>query len=171
MSPNKRHSEKPTLTNTPSLETIKSLEEALHRAETRGSKEQLETLLAEGFVEFGSSGTVYDRTTIVDLLAKECAADRGDLGAMDYTLRSISHDAVLLTYKTVRSLKDGSKQSVLRSSIWKYDGLKWQMLFHQGTVSLNSPGFRGHPRVYISCCRSKLTGDSIPFLTCFRFGL
>ena len=40
------------------LNEIRSLEEALHRPEIRRSRKAVEGLLAEGFVEFGSSGRV-----------------------------------------------------------------------------------------------------------------
>jgi hypothetical protein len=50
------------------------------------------------------------------------------------SVKPISNDAVLLTYETERSYPNGSKRRVLRSSVWKHDGLKWQMFFHQGTI-------------------------------------
>ncbi|ASY60614.1 MULTISPECIES: DUF4440 domain-containing protein [Sinorhizobium] len=122
------------MTSIPSLDEIQSLEEALHRPEIRRSRDAVETLLAEGFVEFGASGRVYDRTTIIDLLTQESGIDEGDLRTANYVLKPISKDAVLLTYETERSYRDGSKRHVLRSSVWKHDGLKWKMFFHQGTV-------------------------------------
>ncbi|MFC3165419.1 DUF4440 domain-containing protein [Ciceribacter thiooxidans] len=117
----------------PSLEEIQSLEEALHRPETRRSREAVGALLAEGFVEFGASGTVYDRAAVLDLLMQESGTE-GELRTANYVLRPISNDAVLLTYETERSYRDGSRRCVLRSSVWKHDGLRWQMLFHQGTI-------------------------------------
>ncbi|MCM2394974.1 DUF4440 domain-containing protein [Rhizobium sp. S95] len=116
------------------LEEIRSLEEALHRPEIRRSREAVEDLLAEGFMEFGASGRVYERATIIGLLAEQGDDNDGELQASNYTLKPISNDAVLLTYETERSYQDGSKRRVLRSSIWKHNGLKWQMLFHQGTI-------------------------------------
>lgn len=116
------------------LEEIRSLEEALHRPEIRRSREAVEDLLAEGFMEFGASGRVYERATIIGLLAEQSDDNDGELQASNYTLKPISNDAVLLTYETERSYQDGSKRRVLRSSIWKHNGLKWQMLFHQGTI-------------------------------------
>ncbi|ATN33345.1 DUF4440 domain-containing protein [Rhizobium sp. ACO-34A] len=122
------------MTNLPDLGEIRSLEETLHRPEIRRSREAVEDLLAEGFMEFGASGRVYERATIIDLLAEESDDDDGGLRASNYALKPISNDAVLLTYETERSYRDGSKRSALRSSIWKHNGLRWQMLFHQGTV-------------------------------------
>ena len=122
------------MTKLPHLAEIQALEEALHRAETRGCREAVDGLLASEFLEFGASGTVYDRETMIDLLAQESGGDDGDLQASHYNLMSISHDAVLLTYRTKRSYPDGTTRRVLRSSIWKHDGRRWQMLFHQGTI-------------------------------------
>ena len=122
------------MTDLPHLAEIQALEEALHRAETRGCREAVEGLLASEFLEFGASGTVYDRETVIDHLAQECGGDGSDLQTSHYNLISISQDAVLLTYRTERSYPDGSTRRVLRSSIWKHDGRRWQMLFHQGTI-------------------------------------
>ncbi|OCP37486.1 DUF4440 domain-containing protein [Ensifer sp. LC163] len=116
------------------LADIRSLEEALHRPEVRRSRDAVEALLAEGFVEFGASGTVYRRAEIIDLLIQEDDNNDGDLRTANYSLTSISRDAVLLTYESQRTQDDGSKRYVLRSSIWKHNGEKWQMLFHQGTI-------------------------------------
>jgi len=123
-----------------SLDEIRALEEALHRPDIRRSREAVENLLAQGFVEFGSSGTVYHRAETIALLAEEedDDADDGSLQADDYALTRVAADAVLLTYRTIRTGADGSKRHVLRSSIWKHDGKRWQMLFHQGT--LTAPG-------------------------------
>ena len=118
----------------PKLADIRSLEEALHRPEVRRSRETLEALLSEQFVEFGASGAVYNRATIIDLLIQENDSDNDDLRATNYALMSISHDAVLLTYESERTQNDGSKRYVLRSSIWKRNDDRWQMLFHQGTI-------------------------------------
>lgn len=118
----------------PELADIRSLEEALHRPEVRRSRETLEALLSDQFVEFGASGAVYNRATIIDLLIQENDSDNDDLRATNYALTSISHDAVLLTYESERTQNDGSKRYVLRSSIWKRNGDRWQMLFHQGTI-------------------------------------
>ncbi|WDZ78779.1 DUF4440 domain-containing protein [Ensifer adhaerens] len=119
----------------PDLAHIRALEEALHRPAVRRSRAALEDLLAEGFVEFGASGSVYHRAEIIDLLVEENGEDTAELRTGDYRLTPISPDAVLLTYRTHRIEADGSQRHALRSSIWKWDGSKWQMLFHQGTIT------------------------------------
>jgi hypothetical protein len=117
----------------PTLAEIRALEERLHQPSVRRSREAVEALLAEGFVEFGASGRVYDRAEIIELLVSEAEEDDGDLTSSDYSLRPVSPDVVLLTYRTRRIL-GGNVRLCLRSSIWTHDGSRWKMLFHQGTV-------------------------------------
>ena len=118
----------------PAITEIIALEVELHKPEVRRSGEALHQLLAEQFFEFGSSGTVYDRATTIELLLQETDEAEGQLQTENYELHRISEDAVLLTYQSRRLFDDGSDRRVLRSSIWKHDGLRWRMLFHQGTV-------------------------------------
>lgn len=92
----------------PHLTEIRMHEEALHRPEIRRSRAAVEALLAEGFVEFGASGTVYHRAEIIELLLQEDEADGGKLLTDDYRLTAIAPDAVLLTYRTHRVEGDGS---------------------------------------------------------------
>lgn len=92
-------------------------------------------MLADGFVEFGASGTVYNRATIINLLLQENDSGNDDLKTTNYAMTTISDDAVLLTYDSERNQTDGAKRHVLRSSIWKRNEDRWQMLFHQGTLN------------------------------------
>ena len=119
------------------IDDIRALEEALHRPEIRRSRAAVEALLADGFTEFGSSGTVYSRAETIALLTEDEGDDAGDdvLWAGDYALTPISADAVLLTYRTRRTAGDGSERHALRSSLWTHDGHRWRMLFHQGTLT------------------------------------
>lgn len=118
------------------IDEIRALEEALHRPEVRRSRPAVKALLADGFVEFGASGTRYHRAEMIELLCDaDDATDDGQLEATDFALTQISSDAVLLTYKTVRRAGDGSERQALRSSIWRRTAGRWQMLFHQGTLT------------------------------------
>lgn len=118
------------------IDEIRALEEALHRPEVRRSRAAVEALLAREFVEFGASGTQYGRAEMIELLCAEGdEPDDGGLQATDFALTPISSDSVLLTYRTVRKESDGSQRRALRSSIWKQTAGRWQMLFHQGTLT------------------------------------
>jgi hypothetical protein len=117
------------------IDTFLSLEQALHRPEVRRSREAVEELLANGFVEFGSSGRVYDRAFMIDALAQESSpVDSGLPKVRDFTVRALGPNAVLVTYRSVFGI-GADERNVLRSSVWTLNGDNWQMLFHQGTVA------------------------------------
>ena len=116
------------------VDFFRSLEEALHRPDVRRSRDDLDALLAECLVEIGQSGRLYDRETIINsLLAEPGDGPNGTITSTDFAARLISTDVVLLTYRTQRTLPNDETRQTLRSSIWRLNDGKWQMLFHQGT--------------------------------------
>ncbi|WP_349958810.1 DUF4440 domain-containing protein [Rhizobium sp. ZPR3] len=120
------------------LEEIRLLEQKLHLPEIRQSPASVAELLAEGFVEFGSSGTVYDdRNELIARLAAEKTEEASpSIISRDYAFRPISPDAVLVTYRSIRQAGEkGLERHTLRSSIWQRIDGRWQMLFHQGTLT------------------------------------
>lgn len=117
------------------LDLIRSLEEELLQEAVRASPDRVAMLLADNFVEFGRSGAVYRKEEVIRSLAAERSiGDPSTLSAYDFVPTTLSDDAVLLTYRSVRkSAGDGKELHSLRSSIWKFTGGRWQMVFHQGT--------------------------------------
>jgi hypothetical protein len=105
-----------------------ALETSLHKKQVRNSTESTSALLADGFIEFGSSGRVWDKASIIESMRRE-AVDQ-QVTVEDFAARELAPDVVLVTYISRKS--DGS---TLRSSIWKRCEGKWQMIFHQGTRS------------------------------------
>ncbi len=87
-------------------------------------------LLDESFVEFGSSGKVYDRRSVLDRLSQEKPFTSE---AFDFVPIELAKNIVQLRFKTRIRNEDGSLTTALRSSIWKRDGETWRMVFHQGT--------------------------------------
>jgi hypothetical protein len=109
-------------------EHLLNLEESLLNPKVRTDTKKLENILAEGFFEFGSSGNVW--------LREDCLKDGGVSGRemylLDFEIHTLAEGVVLATYR----VKDNSrKQLSLRSSIWKLLNGRWQMSFHQGTIS------------------------------------
>ena len=105
---------------------LRGLEEQLMGPATRSARRKLENLLAEGFVEFGSSGVVYDREAIISLLLLEHPAA---WSISNFEARALGEDAALVTYTATK----GGGASSLRCSVWKRYGAQWKMVFHQGT--------------------------------------
>jgi len=101
------------------------LEEELLLPEVRKSATRVAALLAEEFVEIGSSGRIYDKQRIIDQLQQEQWT--GPLPTIsDFSARQLAPDLVLAIYRIVES-------NTVRSSIWKMTSIGWQMVFHQGS--------------------------------------
>ncbi|UXN59173.1 DUF4440 domain-containing protein [Phyllobacterium zundukense] len=117
-------------------EVFRRLEQDLHRSEVRSSRAAVSALLTDDFMEFGSSGKVYNKAAIIDALVQEAPSDPAALPEIyDFTVKSITAEAVLVLYRSVRR-SDGvtPERQTLRSSIWKLVDGRWQMFFHQGTI-------------------------------------
>ena len=108
------------------------LETSLHKKQVRNSTESTSSLLADAFIEFGSSGRIWNKASIIESMQKEEVDQQ--ITVERFAARELSPDVVLVTYI---SKKDAG--STLRSSIWKRCEGKWLMIFHQGTRSAESP--------------------------------
>lgn len=112
---------------------LERLELLLMDPAVRRDRERVAAQLDMGFVEFGSSGRIWTRETILELLATETYR-RPEVE--EFACRALGPNAVLVTYRTVRRKEGGERTTTLRSSIWirgpERDGA-WKMRFHQGT--------------------------------------
>jgi hypothetical protein len=111
---------------------IIELEKRLHSPKARRDAAFFDSTLAADFLEFGASGRVYDKATIIQAL--DDGPLRDVLSAEGFQVKWLSEDAALLTYQSTRI--DSSNESVaraFRSSIWRWIGDRWQIVFHQGT--------------------------------------
>ena len=102
------------------------LESSLVDPDVRRSPERLNNLLHPDFIELGSSGRVYDRQMIVEMMSQEVS---GDVIMRDFETRSISENTVLVTYRSIGQSGDEAR----RSSLWAKDADGWRIHFHQGT--------------------------------------
>ncbi len=111
------------MTGDPDVTDVVERELRLQRRDVRDAAE----LLDPEFREFGASGRVWDRASILDMMA-------GDDGAPpvmdDIAATRLSDDVILLTYRTREP-----GRTALRSSVWRRSvGGPWRIVFHQGTV-------------------------------------
>ena len=104
---------------------IYKLELSLLEPGIRHSHAQLDKLIADDFIEFGSSGKVYNKNDLLKFLPSEGVRE---FSVADFEVKELSQNVILATYKTI---ENGAFS--LRSSIWKQYGDEWQMVFHQGT--------------------------------------
>ena len=111
---------------------ILKLEQALVREDVRNSADRIAEILADGCVEFCSSGKVY----------RYARGDVFPLGRqpnweiVDFRVEKLADGVVLATYRLLKhdDPNDVMRMS-LRISIWKAMDGKWKMVFHQGTPS------------------------------------
>ena len=109
------------------IDQRRELEEAHLSLIVRESPEELDKILADDFWEIGSSGIIYDK--------KECLELGVVLSKMtlyNYEIERLAEDIVLATY----FIEDQTRnRNTLRSSIWKFIDERWQLSFHQGTIT------------------------------------
>lgn len=108
-------------------DTVFEAETALTDPAVRQSRARIEALLHPDFSEIGSSGEVYDRDTMIEMMATESPG--GGVVLRDFTVHPLSEDTVLATYRSIGT----SGKEARRSSIWVNNGHGWQIRHHQGT--------------------------------------
>jgi hypothetical protein len=113
---------------------IRQLEEKLLTASMRTSTEAVAELLADEFVEFGSSGRILNKRQILDSLKQDDGRCLRSL--CDFETTFLAPGIVLVKYRVLRIVRTSERPvESLRSSIWKLIDGRWQMVFHQGTLS------------------------------------
>jgi len=110
----------------PWFEELHAMEMEVLDPQTRGNPERLDLLLRSDFVEFGSSGRVYHKNMLIDMMVNE---QHATVLIRDFNVRELSTESALVTYRTVGQ----AGQEARRSSVWVRRAGRWQMVFHQGT--------------------------------------
>lgn len=105
---------------------LERLERRLLDPGVRSSRSEVDKLLADDFVEIGSSGRFYDKAELLDQMEGQVPAP---VIIRDFVARGIAADVYICTY---RSVGLGGAEA-FRSSIWTLSADEWRMVFHQGT--------------------------------------
>lgn len=110
---------------------LQALEAALQSRAVRADSVSLAALLADEFVEFGSSGNVWTRAaTLADLPAEQFISR----SISEFQAQLLAEDIAFVTYRSQRHAAGTQPASAsLRNSLWKRRDGRWQMAFHQGT--------------------------------------
>lgn len=101
------------------------LESNLLSPEVRADPGRLDELLRDDFVEVGSTGRIYEKWLLIDMMSNET---HGKVMIRDFSVRDLMANIALVSYRSV-----GTSGQVRRSSIWVKEFGRWQMVFHQGT--------------------------------------
>ena len=107
-------------------ETLWRLERSLASANGDGIEGGLESLIADGFLEFGASGRTWDEASMRRTLAGALPTAPVDLE--DFVVEALADDVALVTYRL------GPPRPSNRSSVWVRREGRWQVRFHQGTL-------------------------------------
>jgi len=111
---------------------IQNLEELLLSPEIRANKEKLDLLLADDFIEFGSSGNIFSKSSIIDSLIN--SSEDWNYQINEFSCKPLARDIFLVTYRlSIFSEGNIMLRKSLRSSIWRKKSQNWQIVFHQGT--------------------------------------
>lgn len=106
------------------------LEESLWIAETRFDLVYMDNIWHADFVEFGCSGQVYSRETILLITGDTI---RAKLPFENFEIIALSTDVVQITY--ISEVQYDERQVCNRSSIWVKTADGWKLRFHQGTAT------------------------------------
>jgi hypothetical protein len=109
---------------------LRELEEQLLILSVRKNAGAIAALLADDFLEYGSSGRIYSKAEVLACLQDEPAAK---LSLSDLHAVQLAESVVHVTYRSVREVSGEPPIPALRSSLWVLRDGRWQILFHQGT--------------------------------------
>ncbi|MBN3886684.1 MAG: DUF4440 domain-containing protein [Nostoc sp.] len=113
---------------------FREFEEHLLQPDVRKSAKDIMDLLADEFIEFGSSGHVFDKQQIIKSLQNEPIEPLTRRSITEFKTLVLATGVVLVTYRLVRHISGEQSVHSLRSSIWKLNNHRWKMIFHQGTL-------------------------------------
>ncbi|GAA0556112.1 nuclear transport factor 2 family protein [Rheinheimera aquimaris] len=109
-----------------------ALEQLLVQPATRLSAELLNCYLADDFYEIGASGRCFGKADVLERLPTETPPV---ITQQDFDCRVLADGLAQLTYRaTIQREGDYTVAYSIRSSIYRFDGENWQMIFHQGTA-------------------------------------
>ncbi|MDR1025179.1 MAG: DUF4440 domain-containing protein [Treponema sp.] len=116
---------------------IKELEEKLLDPRVRGSREELEKLISPQFIEYGSSGRIYNYPgTLAYLIARSGKTFKHSF--VNFKTRRLSGDTILALY--ILEIEKNRRINITnRSSLWHLEegsagqDTIWRIIFHQGT--------------------------------------
>ncbi|WP_273022905.1 nuclear transport factor 2 family protein [Rheinheimera sp.] len=117
--------------NTIKQQLIK-LEQLLVQPATRLSADLLNCYLADDFYEIGASGRCFGKADVLERLPTEKPPV---ITQQDFNCRVLADGLAQLTYRaTIQRQGYDTVAYSIRSSLYRFDGANWQMIFHQGTA-------------------------------------
>lgn len=108
------------------------LEQLLVQPATRLSAELLNRYLADDFYEIAATGRCFGKDDVFARLPTETPPV---ITQQDFTCKVLADGLAQLTYRaTIQRAESDIVSYSVRSSLYRFDGENWQMVFHQGTA-------------------------------------
>lgn len=116
------------------VDELRRREPLFHRREFVHSAESFDACVADDFWEVGASGARYDLATVrrgilANLTAAQDACDAEAWQVTEFDVRPLGADTYLATYRL-----DQAGRLSRRSTLWRRDGERWVVVYHQGTL-------------------------------------
>ena len=108
------------------------IEQLLVQPATRLSAELLNRYIADDFYEIAATGRCFGKAEVLARLPTETPPV---ITQQDFECRVLAEGLAQLTYRaTIQRVENDVIAYSMRSSIYRFDGERWQMIFHQGTA-------------------------------------
>ena len=108
------------------------IEQLLVQPATRLSAEPLNRYIADDFYEIAATGRCFGKADVLERLPTETPPV---VTQQDFECRVLAEGLAQLTYRaTIQRAENDVIAYSMRSSIYRFDGENWQMIFHQGTA-------------------------------------
>ena len=92
--------------------------------------ENLNNRIHDDFIEFGKSGKVFNKDSIIEYLIN--LDDDRDIEIESFEINIMKKDFLVVNY--ISDEKEIDKRAV-RTSIWINENENWKLYFHQGTIT------------------------------------
>ena len=109
---------------------LRTLEERLAMPAASESRESLAQILAAEFRDFGISGRMFERDSVLEALT---AGGHSQVRFEEFQATPLGNGTVLVAYVARSDASHGWKPASLQSSLWMRRDGRWQILCHQGT--------------------------------------
>lgn len=111
------------------LAELSAREPIFHRREHGTSREALLDMTSEDFWEIGASGKPYSRDFVIrTLLERYRENEEADFSCSEFRIRQLAEDLYQLNY-----LLRQPGRLTQRTTLWRRNGGRWKIVFHQGT--------------------------------------
>ena len=112
---------------------LEDLERRLLKPEIRMSPAEVGAMLADDFKEVAGTGEIFNKAQIIEMLRN---APPAKMELTDFKAVVLAPDVALAKFFYSRgATPDRPAAESIRSSVWKRIDGRWQMVFHQGTLS------------------------------------